>query len=160
MRVRFAGTVRSSLTCRPAPSRTSAAWVPAGTARDSSARKTSMAAVETSGRTKATPLPRSGHTAPNRWAEAKPCCRTPRGRTPFLVPDVGEAALLADPRLVHEPQLDPLGLGVPVRRLPHHAGQGFLNRSCALGSASGWIGLVFCHERSRPLSSFSIPLSP
>src|SRR3954471_18421973 len=42
-----------------------------------------MAAVETSGRTSATPSPRSGHTAPNRWAELKPCCRTPRGRTPF-----------------------------------------------------------------------------
>src|SRR4051794_10716955 len=42
-----------------------------------------MAAVETSGSTRATPSPRSGHTAPNRWAEAKPCCRTPRGRIPF-----------------------------------------------------------------------------
>src|SRR4051794_41452605 len=83
MRVRFAGTVRSSLTCQPAPSRTSAAWVPAGTARDSSARKTCVAAVETSGSTRATPSPRSGQTAPNRCAEAKPCCRTPRGRTPF-----------------------------------------------------------------------------
>src|SRR3954463_6523786 len=83
IRVRFAGTLRSSLTCQPAPSRTSAAWVPAGTARDSSARKVLMAAVETSGSTRATPSPRSGHTAPNRWAEAKPCCRTPRGRTPF-----------------------------------------------------------------------------
>src|SRR4051812_20495298 len=42
-----------------------------------------MAAVETSGSTSATPSPRPGHTAPNRQAEAKPCCRTPRGRTPF-----------------------------------------------------------------------------
>src|SRR5688572_2016032 len=42
-----------------------------------------MAAVETSGSTSATPSPRSGHTAPNRWAELKPCWRTPRGRTPF-----------------------------------------------------------------------------
>ena len=53
------------------------------------------------------------------------------------VPDVGEAALLADAGLVHEPQLDPRRLGVTVRRLPHRAGQGFLNRSCALRSASG-----------------------
>ena len=60
------GTLRLSLTCQPAPSSTSAAWVPAGTARASSARKTSMAAVETSGGTRATPSPRSGHTAPNR----------------------------------------------------------------------------------------------
>ena len=42
-----------------------------------------MAAVETSGSTGATASPRSGHTAPNRWAELKPCWRTPRGRTPF-----------------------------------------------------------------------------
>src|SRR3954464_4914784 len=83
MRVRFAGTASPPLTCQPARSRTSAAWVPAGTARDSSARKTCMAAVETSGSTSATPSPRSGHTAPNRWAEAKPCCRTPRGRAPL-----------------------------------------------------------------------------
>ena len=33
-------------------------------------------------------------------------------------------------------------------------------RSCAFGSASGWAGRVFCHERSRPLSSSSIPLPP
>ena len=33
IRVRFPGTVRPSLTCQPAPSRTSAAWLPAGTAR-------------------------------------------------------------------------------------------------------------------------------
>src|SRR4051794_12729698 len=66
IRVRFAGTVRSSLTCQPAPSSTSAAWVPAGTARASSARNTPIAAVETSGRTSATPSPRSGQTAPNR----------------------------------------------------------------------------------------------
>src|SRR5215213_6058787 len=83
MRLRFGGTLRSSLTCQPAPSRTSAAWVRAGTARASSARKTPMAAVETAGRTRATPTPRSGQTAPNRWAELKPCWRTPRGRTPF-----------------------------------------------------------------------------
>src|SRR3954452_5425729 len=83
MRVRFAGTLRLSLTCQPAPSSTSAACVPAGTARDSSARKRSMAAVETSGRTSATPSPRSGRTAPDRWAELKPCCRTPRGRAPL-----------------------------------------------------------------------------
>ena len=82
MRLRFGGTLRPSLTCQPARSRASAAWVAAGIARDSSARKTSIAAVETSGRARATPASRSGHTAPNRWAEAKPCCRTPRGRVP------------------------------------------------------------------------------
>ena len=118
-----------------------------------------MAAVETSGSTRATPASRSGQTAPNRWAEAKPCCAHPARAHALLVPDVGEAALLADPRLVHEPQLDPLP-GVLAREALDQAGQGFLNRSCAFGSASGWTGLVFCHERSRPLSSRSMPLSP
>jgi len=44
---------------------------------------------------------------------------------PFLVPDVGDAALLADPGLVHEPELDPFDLRVPGRRLADHARQGF-----------------------------------
>src|ERR671912_1308826 len=83
MRLGFGGTLRSSLASQPARSSTSAAWVPAGTARASSARRTPIAAVEASGSTSATPSPRSGQTAPNRWAAAKPCCRTPRGRAPF-----------------------------------------------------------------------------
>ena len=43
----------------------------------------------------------------------------------FLVPDVGDPALLPDPGLVHKPELDPLGLGVPGRHLAHHVGQSF-----------------------------------
>src|SRR4030095_10476342 len=78
---------------------------------------------------------------------------------PLLVPDVGDAALLADPGLVHEPQLDPLPR-VLAREPLDQVGQSFLTRSCAFRSASGWIGLVFCQERSRPLSSRTIPLSP
>jgi hypothetical protein len=38
------------------------------------------------------------------------------------VPAVGHAALLADAGLVHEPQLDPPYLGMPVRHLPDRAG--------------------------------------
>jgi hypothetical protein len=79
---------------------------------------------------------------------------------PLLVPDMGEAALLPDAGFVHEPQLDPRRFRMPVRGFSDHAGQGFLNRSCAFGSASGWTGRAFCQERSRPLSSLSIPLSP
>ena len=58
-----------------------------------------------------------------------------------------------------EDRADPLA-GVLARDRLDQLGQGFLNRSCALRSASGWTGRAFCHERSRPLSSFSIPLSP
>ena len=118
-----------------------------------------MAAVGTSGSTRATPSPRSGQTAPNRCAEAKPCCRTPRGRTPFWYQTCVRrpfCPILAG--LVHEPELDPFA-GVPARDLLDQTGQVFLNRSCALGSASGWTGRAFCHERSSPLSSRSIPLS-
>src|SRR3954447_3809459 len=71
----------------------------------------------------------------------------------------GEAALLADARLVHEPQLDPPGLGVPVRHAPDQVRQLFLKRSCALGSASGWTGRGFWQERASPLSSRLTPLS-
>src|SRR5215212_1167493 len=112
MRVRFGGTVRSSLTCQPAPSSTSAAWVPAGTARASSAGKTPMAAVETSGSTNATPASHAG--LPFRAGRAEQVRRgeallpRPARPHPLLVPDVREAALLADAGLVHEPELDPL----------------------------------------------------
>ena len=78
----------------------------------------------------------------------------------LLVPDVGDAALLPDPGLVHEPELDPLASGCSRASRLDQAGQGFLNRSCAFGSASGWTGRAFCQERSRPLSSLSIPVSP
>src|SRR3954470_3343103 len=160
MRVRFAGTASPSLTCQPARSRTSAARVPAGTARDSSARKTCMAAVETSGSTRATPFAALGADRAEQVRRGEALLPHAARAHALLVPDVGQAALLADAGLVHEPQLDPRRLGVTVRRRPHRAGQGFLNRSCALGSASGWTGLVFCHGRSRPLSSLSMPLSP
>src|SRR4051795_7129278 len=76
----------------------------------------------------------------------------------FLVPDVGDAALQADARLVHEPELDPLA-GVPARDRLDQAGQVFLNRSRAFGSASGWTGRAFCQERSSPCSSRLTPLS-
>src|SRR3954453_10664811 len=93
MRVRFAGTRSSSLTCRPAPSSTSAACVPAGTARASSARSPPIA-------------PPGAHGPQQGGGGEAPLARPARAR-PFLVPDAGDAALLADPRLVHEPRLDP-----------------------------------------------------
>src|SRR4051794_12090538 len=83
----------------------------------------------------------------------------PARTRPSLVPDVREAALLPDPGLVHEPQLDPPGVGMPVRHTPDQVRQLFLKRSCAFGSASGWTGRAFCQERSSPLSSRLTPLS-
>jgi hypothetical protein len=77
----------------------------------------------------------------------------------LLIPDVGRAPFLADPGFVLEPQLDPLGLGVPGGDLPDQGRQAFLNRSCTFGSVSGWTGRAFCQDRSRPFSSRSIPVS-
>src|SRR5215213_3126910 len=152
MRVRFGGTVRSSLTCQPAPSRTSAAWVPAGTARASSARKTSMAAVETPdrgpgqalGQDQRDALAALGTDRAEQVGGGEALLAHTARADPLLVPDVGDAALLADPGLVHEPQLDPLP-GVLAREPLDQVGQSFLNLSCAPGSASGW-------RCSRPFS--------
>src|SRR3712207_7562699 len=51
---------------------------------------------------------------------ALPILAPPARACPFLVPDAGDAALLADPRLVHEPELDPLP-GVLARDRPDQA---------------------------------------
>ena len=63
------------------------------------------------------------------------------------VPDVGDAPLLADPGLVHDPRLDPSRLGMPGGHLADQRGQVLLKRSCAFGSASGWTGRAFCQDR-------------
>src|SRR5690348_14873254 len=144
IRVRFAGTVRSSLTCQPAPSSTSAAWVPAGTARASSARNTPLAAL--------------GADRAEQVGGAETLLPHAARAHAFLVPDVGDAALLADTGLVHEPELDPFP-EVVARDFLDQAGQVFLKRSCALGSASGWTGRAFRQERSSPRGSRLTPLS-
>ena len=117
-----------------------------------------MAAVETSGKHQRDALAALGADRPEQVRRGEALLPHPARAHALLVPDVREAALLPDPGLVHEPELDPLP-GVPARDPLDHAGQAFLNRSCALGSASGWTGRVFRHERSRPSSSLSIPLS-
>ena len=71
-----------------------------------------MAAVETSGRTRATPFARRADGAEQVGGGEAVLVQPARPRA-FLVPDVGDAALLADPGLIHEPELDPLGLGMP-----------------------------------------------
>src|SRR4051794_15386949 len=57
-------------------------------------------------------------------------CAAPR-------PEAGGGALLADPRLVLEPDLDRLAGGVLGQRRRHQAGEVFLNASCAAGSLAG-----------------------
>jgi hypothetical protein len=54
---------------------------------------------------------------------------------PFLVPDAGRAALLPNPGLVHEPQLDAPGLGVPAasRITPGRAFEPLLRLQVGLG---------------------------
>lgn len=124
-----------------------------------------MALVETSGKTSATPASRSGQTAPNKWAEAKRCSRTPRGRTPlwyqtWVTRPFCPTRLDAARPTVREPELHPRRLGVPSGSPADQPGQGFLKRSRAFGSASGWTGRAFCRDKSRRFISRAIPLSP
>ena len=76
-----------------------------------------------------------------------------------LVPAPADAAGLADPGFVQEPDLKPLGLGMVAGDLGDQRGEFFLKRSWALRSASGWIGRAFCQDRSRSWSSRSMPFS-
>ena len=62
--VRFAGTITSSLTCQPALSTRTRACVRGGTWQESSSRHRFMPSVEARGSTRATPVSRSGQTAP------------------------------------------------------------------------------------------------
>ena len=86
-----------------------------------------MASVLQKGRTRAAPVPCSGHTAPNKimsglGTRALPC------------PTIGELVLLADSHLVLEPDLYRCArreLGADFR---HAYGKVFLNASMASGS--------------------------
>lgn len=66
---------------------------------------------------------------------------------------------LADPGLVLQPDLDPLGLGMRGLRLGDQIAEFFLKSTWARRSTFGCAGRVFCQERSRLCSSFSIPFS-
>jgi hypothetical protein len=76
-----------------------------------------------------------------------------------LEPAPADAAGLADPGLVEKPDLEALGLGMVAGDLGDQTGEFFLKRTWALRSASGWIGRVFCQDRSRSWSSRSMPFS-
>jgi hypothetical protein len=58
-----------------------------------------------------------------------------------LEPSAADAAGLADPGLVEEPDLEPRGLRVIAGDLGNQRREFFLKRIWALRSASGWIGL-------------------
>jgi hypothetical protein len=76
-----------------------------------------------------------------------------------FVPDARAASLLPDPGLVLAPELD-LGAGAPPRDFGQRGGEApFLKRSCAARSAFGWLGRVFCQERSSDLTSRRMPPS-
>lgn len=57
-----------------------------------------------------------------------------------LGPDAGQRALLADARLVLEPDFERLALGVVGEARRHRRGEVFLNAVWAASSASGWRG--------------------
>lgn len=57
-----------------------------------------------------------------------------------LRPDPGEGALLADPRLVLEPDLERLATRGLGDRCGYRLAEVFLKASCASGSAFGWCG--------------------
>ena len=76
-----------------------------------------------------------------------------------LEPASADAAGLADPGLVLEPDLEPLGLGMVAGDLGDQRRKFFLKRAWALRSASGGIGRAFCQDRPRSWSSRSMPFS-
>lgn len=76
-----------------------------------------------------------------------------------LEPFPAVAPGLADSGLVLQPDLDPFGLGMRGLRLGNQIAEFFLNSTGARRSTFGCAGRVFCQERSRLCSSFSIPFS-
>ena len=77
----------------------------------------------------------------------------------LLEPAPADAAGLADPGLVEEPDLEPLGLGVVAGDRGDQRREFFLKRAWALRSASGCIGRACCQDRSRSWSTRSMPFS-
>ncbi len=76
----------------------------------------------------------------------------PRRTLAALPPDMADAPLLADARLVLEEQAKTLVLmpytdGLQERRSP------FLKASAWAGSFCGWLGLAFCLEKPRRFKS-------
>ena len=55
-------------------------------------------------------------------------------------PHPGQGALLTDPGLVLEPELDRLAIGGGGQRLFHYGGEVFLKACCAASSVCGWRG--------------------
>ena len=74
-------------------------------------------------------------------------------------PAAADAAGLADPGLVLEPDLEPFGVGMVAGDLGDQRRKFFLKRAWALRSASGWTGRAFCQDRPRSWSNRSMPFS-
>jgi hypothetical protein len=76
-----------------------------------------------------------------------------------LEPAAAEAAGLADPGLVLEPDLEARGVGMVAGDRGDQRREFFLKRAWAWRSASGWTGRVFCQDRPRSWSSRSMPFA-
>jgi hypothetical protein len=70
---------------------------------------------------------------------------------------MGQRAFLADPGLVLEPDLQPLGLRMAVADAGERAGEVFLNVSWASRSVFGWICRGFSQEKPIRRSTACIP---
>src|ERR1700756_320601 len=75
------------------------------------------------------------------------------GTAAGLRPDIGQAALLADPGFVLPPELDRLPAGVLGNGRRDEGGEVFLCASCAAASCAGWRGRVETWLKFRRASS-------
>lgn len=129
--------MRSAAQCQPAPSSTRTACAPAATWRPISARCSDRASV-------LAPWQDEGGGGGARRADGA------EDVGPFVAPvaraawtgsasgpDSGQRPLLADPRLVLEPDLDRLAAGVFGQNRRYRVGEVFLNASWAASSAFG-----------------------
>ena len=82
--------------------------------------------------------------------------RCGRTRAP-LRPDVGQGALLTDPRFVLPPELDRLAAGLGRNDGGDQSGMVFLCASWASGSASGWRGRTDRRRKRKPAQQLADP---
>src|SRR6185437_5804529 len=97
--------------CQPAPSHTTTACAPSAICVLISLRCSDIASALTLGMMIAAPTLRAWQMAPNRYAESWRLSRTMGGREPDRCPNVFQAAFLADPCFVLEPDLNRLACG-------------------------------------------------
>lgn len=82
IKVMLSGTVNLAVVCQPAWSNSSTAWAPGATAREISAKCSSMASVVQRGSTRPAALPSAGQMAPKMYAERVRWSCAATGRVP------------------------------------------------------------------------------